>query len=493
MSDHQWKPLQWSQPNGGPDVKLFRFLRSSAGFKLLVTDVVEVWETSRSSDEVISQAALEKANIDPSEDASQYEVLLQKLSDCLNGRNGGICVLHGSDTRLKTFELRATISLPAPLGTLAWTFLLNRKNQRTTGAFSQELLFPALSETARGQQQVQSLKYVIQQKDHVIRRLLDKIEGSSIDLSTIFPGIGGGKHRQQRLNNAQIASTVPGLAAFDETAWSHEQEVEISGQGPTSVGIVESLGNEKIQSFTLRGAVSDKQASSTDTESEGTSTSIEHEAANSRSPRMSDATDASLKNDARTGRHVPATGLRSSSSESNDGHTTTKSHHKLRARLGRIGGRQKGHNESLASFKREPKVTTTRFDDPPGSQKLSRAGVASSATPEQTPQSTPSRRLGKIGAGARRSADPISTAEAFDIHEEEVRSNSNTNKTSEALESTQKVPLGSAAQTQSRIPPKSPHESPSSKSETLEEKRARKREEVKKIEEVPPGKKKRKF
>jgi hypothetical protein len=84
---------------------------------------------------------------------------------------------------------------------------------------TRELILPALASELKHQTQIEDLKRRIEQKDHVITRLMDKIEQSSMDLSLVFPGYSSGR---KGLTAKQATKVVPGISKFDETAWEKD-------------------------------------------------------------------------------------------------------------------------------------------------------------------------------------------------------------------------------------------------------------------------------
>jgi len=82
-----------------------------------------------------------------------------------------------------------------------------------------ELILPALASELKHQTQIEDLRRQIEQKDHIITRLMDKIEQSSMDLSLVFPGYSSGR---KGLTAKQATKVVPGISKFDKTAWEKD-------------------------------------------------------------------------------------------------------------------------------------------------------------------------------------------------------------------------------------------------------------------------------
>ena len=121
---------------------------------------------------------------------------------------------------------------------------------------TRELLLPALAADLKNERQINELITKIKEKDHVITRLLDKIEQSSMDLSLVFPGYGTGR---KGLNVKQAVKLVPGVSRFDEDGWREKHEdpmltttrsasdlLRKSCFGPRSLSIVQTIATIEI-------------------------------------------------------------------------------------------------------------------------------------------------------------------------------------------------------------------------------------------------------
>ena len=219
-----WSILPFANRDRGPPKLLFKFFTNSDGFELYVTDLIRCWADSGTRESVTKQAAVDRSSIDPSEDASQFAVLLSKLRDGLAGQNGGRCKVGPGDCSNTAIDSQGSFSLslrtplPAPLRPLHWTFHLRQEGRML---LTRELLLPALAADLKNERQIDELIIKIKEKDHVITRLMDKIEQSSIDLSLVFPGYGTGR---KGLNAKQAVKLVPGASKFDEDGWRKKHE-----------------------------------------------------------------------------------------------------------------------------------------------------------------------------------------------------------------------------------------------------------------------------
>ena len=217
----EWKILPFSNGDRCPPKLLYKFIAKSDGYELYVTDLLHCWKDSRDRQSITKEAVRQRCSIDPSEDATQFNVLLSKLRDGLSGMGEARCKIgpgwHDTAGRglLGGFTLLSRTPLPEPLVPLRWTFNLLQEGRML---LTRELILPAMASELKQQTQIEDLTKRIVEKDHVITRLMDKIEQSSMDLSLVFPGYSTGK---KGLNAKQATKVVPGISRFDETAWKN--------------------------------------------------------------------------------------------------------------------------------------------------------------------------------------------------------------------------------------------------------------------------------
>lgn len=192
--------------------------REEGGLKLQITDLVYIWSAVKTSkEELKAEAVRTRCSIDPTEDDEQYEVLVHKLEEAVSGRNGASVEIvrdkNSSTPNPARFEIETLMPLPSPLGTLEWTFRMVRQEP---SILTQELVIPALHVIDASRRREEDLRRRIKEKDHVIGKLMDKTEGSGIDLAMVFPGFAGAR---KGLNAIQAANVVPGVAAFRVEDW----------------------------------------------------------------------------------------------------------------------------------------------------------------------------------------------------------------------------------------------------------------------------------
>jgi hypothetical protein len=250
LSSEEWRILPFSNRDAGPPILLFKFITASDGFALYITDLVHCWMDSRDRASITKEAARCPTSIDPSEDAGQFGVLLSKLRDGLTGTQGGRCKIgsmyRDSQESMSSwgFTLLTKTPLPPPLQPLLWTFNLFQEGRTL---LTRELLLPALASELKYRMQVEELRSNIEEKDHVITRLMDKIEQSSMDLSLVFPGYSSGR---KGLNAQNAIKVVPGLSRFDAVGW---QKAHANDQLATIQTLVEAITKPGSHQLSFEG------------------------------------------------------------------------------------------------------------------------------------------------------------------------------------------------------------------------------------------------
>ncbi|KAL1880893.1 hypothetical protein Plec18167_003428 [Paecilomyces lecythidis] len=232
-----WRKLPLPEKDGLPPL-LFKYISSSQGYKIYLTDLTYIWTERLNHKQVLQRAEEEAASIDPSEDAEQFKVLLQKVEDALCGAEGTSLTLNAG-AKSNSLELTTKSQLPAPLHALQWTLYMTRGPQ---SSLTRELLLPLLIEEASRERRQKSLLDHLKEKDWVIGKVFDKIESSGLDLSTVFPGTAGLRAGKRGTTRAQAEKLIRGVAPFDEKSWKNETSKD-SVDTELAPKLVEELSN----------------------------------------------------------------------------------------------------------------------------------------------------------------------------------------------------------------------------------------------------------
>jgi hypothetical protein len=217
MNQSKWEPLQLSTvPNGLPHLLIKSHFVAPNSYTVELTDFSRIWIESLDRRGIIKKSLnSDHVPIDPSEDASQRRILLEKLEDSLNRKKGTTLSFLGSSEDV--LQIEATSELPSPLGTLKWIFDLRLETAETV---RRELVFPLVCSAHALKQGCESLLKLLKEKDHVIDKLLDKLEMSGADLAAIFPGISGLKGSGGLTRRTPAARHVKGFEPFQEDEWT---------------------------------------------------------------------------------------------------------------------------------------------------------------------------------------------------------------------------------------------------------------------------------
>lgn len=238
----KWQRLRLHKHEGLPPL-LFKFISTSKGYEMYITDLTQLWSEQLSYRQVLKRAEEDDTTIDPSEDAEQYNVLLQKVEEALHGRPESKMALTGG-SKADSLELRLSTNLPAPLEPLKWRLYLSKE---PLTASTNHLLLPLLrAETGREASQ-QILLEQLKQKDWVLAKLFDKIEAMGIDLSTVFPGTSGLRGARKETSLGQAAKYIKGVAPFDENTWLGEVQKSSPEIGLASNLLTETWGADASQ------------------------------------------------------------------------------------------------------------------------------------------------------------------------------------------------------------------------------------------------------
>ncbi|OJJ51304.1 hypothetical protein ASPZODRAFT_163158 [Penicilliopsis zonata CBS 506.65] len=216
-----WKRLRLTGDEKLPRL-LVRYVSTAKGYDIYATDLVYVWSERLGFKEILQRAEEEETTIDPNEDPEQFDVLLQKIGEALDGRSGSSVRLGKGLEGADALTAHISVRLPAPLQPLQWTTHLSRQPPEST---VNHLLLPLLREESDRESQQQFLLDQIKHKDWALGKLLGKIDSMGVDLATVFPNIAGLRAvRKDGDGNtlAHAAKFIKGAAPFDEKKWLDE-------------------------------------------------------------------------------------------------------------------------------------------------------------------------------------------------------------------------------------------------------------------------------
>lgn len=181
-----------------------------------LTDLSHIWSESLDRKAIIRHSRLENTSIDPSSSPDQFAILLRKIKLGLAGEDGTLCTLTiGSEEEQPSLELNISVDLPGGLAPLEWTMRLSASRD---GSIKSHLIVPLLQTQHIQRREISGLGEVIRDKDHVIQKLLDKLESMGTDLGQVFAQAAGRPGRKGDWNRDR----VKGMAVFDYSQWRQD-------------------------------------------------------------------------------------------------------------------------------------------------------------------------------------------------------------------------------------------------------------------------------
>ncbi|TKX23393.1 hypothetical protein C1H76_4461 [Elsinoe australis] len=207
-----WKPLPAVEEAGSYLVK-FEFQES--GYRVALTDLRELWEESVDLKAILQKADQLASPIDASESADQRRILFENIANSLSGSPGTSLQVKRRD-RDDALLLHLKAPLPQPLPELEWNLVLHLKDPE---GFADDITGKLVERLHQRETDVEQLHLFLRDKDHVISRLVDRLESSGTDLTTVFPGTSGVKLSRKVSQRSQLARHVKGLEPFAPSDW----------------------------------------------------------------------------------------------------------------------------------------------------------------------------------------------------------------------------------------------------------------------------------
>ncbi|KAE8450725.1 hypothetical protein EG329_006070 [Mollisiaceae sp. DMI_Dod_QoI] len=210
-----WKPLQLSASAGAhlpPLLIATNFTTDSC--TIYLTDLTSIWSESLDRRAIIRRSREENTSIDPS-DTDQFQIFREKIKRGLDGGKGtALALTIQADPSRPPLVLNVTVDLPGGLAPLQWPIRLAAAPQ---SLLTSQLITPLLRAQHERMQEMASLADILKEKDHVIQKLLDKLESQGMELGQVFPQAAGKVGR--KLDRKKAAERVKGLAPFDVGVW----------------------------------------------------------------------------------------------------------------------------------------------------------------------------------------------------------------------------------------------------------------------------------
>ncbi|TVY81238.1 hypothetical protein LSUE1_G006097 [Lachnellula suecica] len=187
---------------------------NSEGYTIRITDLTSIWSESLDRTGIIQRSQEEATSIDPGDD-DQFRILLDKIRLGLVGGKGTTSALTiTADDGRPALVLNITVPLPGGLAALNWPIKLSLAPQ---SMIASHFTIPLLATQRTTIQEVKALVEVLEAKDHIIQKLLDKLESQGTELGHIFPQLAGKPGR--KVDRQMAEDRVQNLKKFDFGTW----------------------------------------------------------------------------------------------------------------------------------------------------------------------------------------------------------------------------------------------------------------------------------
>ncbi|KAE9368564.1 XLF-domain-containing protein [Stipitochalara longipes BDJ] len=225
-----WRPLPLSASAGTqlPDLLISEAFTPSS-YTIQLTDLTHIWSESLDRRAIVRRSRETETSIDPNNGTDQLQIFLDKLRLGLAGGKDtalALTIVAGPDR--PSLVLNIDVKLPGGLAPLKWPVQLGAAPQ---SLMTSHFTVPLLRAQHASAQEFASLTEVVKEKDHVIQKLLDKLEGQGTELGQIFPQAAGRLGR--KVDRKMAEERVKGLGPFALDTWRrnshHEPSRDIAG------------------------------------------------------------------------------------------------------------------------------------------------------------------------------------------------------------------------------------------------------------------------
>lgn len=214
-----WRPLPVSHPAVPNLLVSAAFSTSPVSYSVYITDLANVWLERLDRRAILLRSLEEKTSIDPSDDPENFKELLHRIGSAFDAENphhadASLALTSGLETStggVNDLILEVTCILPAGLQPLKWPIKLKHGG---ASAVATELVLPLVQAQMARQLELEALLAVIKEKDGVISKVLDKLDGMGARLDQIFPALAASGKR--KITRAFAESRVKGLAPYEK-------------------------------------------------------------------------------------------------------------------------------------------------------------------------------------------------------------------------------------------------------------------------------------
>ena len=222
-----WRLLPLPESSSLP-VLLASIEIATAAYTVRVTDMANMWVESLDRKAICMRGWGENTSIDPSDTPENMAQFLESIRSALDPSHS----LHGQTSMSLTpasptdageggLTLKVTCDLPG-LQPLKWPIHLRKA---APSAIATTLVLPLIQAHYSRAREIDSLTFMLSQKDGVVTKLLDKLEATGTGLEHVFNALSGKK----KVSRSVAESRVKGLAPFNRSQWQGEMDRE---EGP---------------------------------------------------------------------------------------------------------------------------------------------------------------------------------------------------------------------------------------------------------------------
>ena len=238
-----WRPLRIPQSAGHLPPLLIATAFKADSYTIHLTDLTYIWCETLDHRGILQRSQEENTNIDPS-GGDQLQIFLDKVKlGVEGGRDTTSALTISADAGCPAMTLNIVINLPGGLAPLEWPIYLAAAPQ---ALLTHQLTIPLLQAQHARVQEIASLAEGLRDKDHVIQKLVDKLEDQGTQLGQVFPQAAGKAGRQTDRKKAE--QKVKGLGPFDIDCWRKGLDSQGSQAPAVLVGSVfENKDDEAVK------------------------------------------------------------------------------------------------------------------------------------------------------------------------------------------------------------------------------------------------------
>ena len=214
-----WKPLLLSHKYSEIPPLLVKCEFGPSDYNVWLTDLSHIWTESLDRRGILRRALSVNTSIDPSEqDPTQMRLFLSSIANALHQHSGASLNLDESSD-ISQLTLNTLTPLPHPLQPLEWSVMLMLAPQ---SVFTSEFVLPLLGQQLTAKVEKTTLLQQVKEKDNVISKLIEKMQGDGVDLGKLFPGAVSSKSGTGPAARGAVTKSIKGLREFDPEQWERQ-------------------------------------------------------------------------------------------------------------------------------------------------------------------------------------------------------------------------------------------------------------------------------